>query len=266
MMRPLAVILLLAVVLMSLCDSLAADTGSPQTVCDRHGGIIRLKQPERGRTVHLIFTADSMFEGAPYALDALSERGIKASFFFTGNFLRDSIRNGDIVRRVIAEGHYVGGHGDRHILLADWDTDRTPLVGADSAVADMDANYLELSRYGVDTTRNRVVVPSYEWYAKCHTDAFRAAGYIPISPSPQFITYRDYTTPDMAEYCPSDSIWQDFLEKSNRADADGAIIIVHLGTQDARTDKFYTRLPEMLDTLSARGFNVTPLEPVGTRS
>ena len=35
----------------------------------------------------------------------------------------------------------------------------------------------------------------------------------------------------------------------------GAIIILHLGTQDIRTDKLYRHLPGILDSLKARGYS-----------
>lgn len=221
---------------------------------DRFGGTVRLRDAGAERPVYFIFTADSMFEGGPYVLDVLRERGVKGSFFFTGNFLRDSVRNGDIVRRAIAEGHYVGGHGDRHILLADWDNARTPLATADSAVADMQANYLWLNRFGVDTVKARFVVPPYEWYAACHTEAYRKAGYVPVTPSPHLLTYRDYTTPDMTDYYGSDTITADFMHNLRTRDLAGQFIIVHAGTQDSRTDKFYRRLPQLLDSLDRYGY------------
>ena len=224
---------------------------------DRSGATTGMRQPEYGNTVHFIFTADSLFEGGEYALDVLDCYDVKASFFFTGNFLRDSLRNGAIVRRTIDAGHYVGPHSDRHILLADWDEARTTLATPDSALVDMRQNYAELSRYGVDTVRAKYIVPPYEWYNRTHIEAYRKAGYLPLSPSAGLLTYRDYTTPDMEDYYSSDTIWDNFMDNLHNRDLDGAIIIIHLGTQEIRTDKFYYRLPEMLDSLMAHGYKAT---------
>lgn len=203
--------------------------------------------------IHLIFTADSMFEGAPFALDCLDKHGIKASFFFTGNFLRERA-NDSIVKRIIDGGHYVGPHGDRHILLADWDESRTSLVTPDSAVRDMEDNYTELSRFGITRESAQVIVPPYEWYNRIHIDAYRAAGLSPVSPSPGIETFRDYTTPDMEDYRDSETLWNQLLERERTHGLQGAIMIIHLGTQDVRIDKFYHRMPALLDTLLARGY------------
>lgn len=224
---------------------------------DRHGAVVGIDTDSR--VIHLIFTADSMFEGGPHILDVLADRGVKASFFFTGNFLRDSIHD-RIVRRTIADGHYVGPHSNRHILLADWDDNRTPFVTADSAVDDMEDNYAELKRFGITSAEARYIVPPYEWYNRIHVEAYRHAGMTAVSPSPGIQTYRDYTTPDMADYHTSDSMWRQLMERERTHGLNGAIIIVHPGTQDIRTDKFYYRLGDIIDTLRVRGYRFARID------
>lgn len=222
---------------------------------DRYGAIIRLPDAEASsKPVYFIFTADSMFEGGEYAMQVLKEAGLKASFFFTGNFLRDKARNANIINRAVAEGHYVGPHSDRHILLADWDAGRTTLADPDSAVTDMMDNLVELAEYGIDTSSVKYIVPPYEWYNREHIDAYKGAGLIPVSPFPGLLTYRDYTVPGMDDYYDSVTLWDDFLDNVRTKDLDGCFIILHLGTQDARTDKFYRYLPQMIDTLKAHGY------------
>lgn len=240
--------------------STPASSPSPD-VCDSFGVTVRRYDALPRPAIHLIFTADSMFEGAPYALDVMAARGVRASFFLTGNFLRDTTRNDAMVRRIIADGHYVGPHGDRHILNADWDADRTTLASPDSVVADMLANIRLLSRYGIAADSARVVVPSFEWCNAAQSDALRRAGLLPVGPTPGIETYRDYTLPDMAEYQTADFMHRQLLQFDNGDPypLDGAIILFHLGTQDARPDKLYHRLGDIIDTLDARGYTFTPI-------
>lgn len=206
------------------------------------------------KTVHLIFTADSAFEGGPFALDVMAHRNVKASFFFTGNFMRDTL-NTPIIRRTIADGHYVGPHGDRHILLADWNKERTTLATPDSAVADMEAAYDHLLKFGILRDSALILVPSFEWYNAAHIRAFRRAGLFPVNLTPGIETYRDYTTPDLSYYSPSEWIWNQFLTREATHGLDGSIILIHLGTDSTRTDKFYRYLPALLDTLLALGYH-----------
>lgn len=201
--------------------------------------------------VRLVFSADSMFEGGPKVVETLKAAGIKASFFFTGNFLREK-GNDSIIRRIIADGHYVGPHSDRHILLADWNRRRTPLVTVDSLMTDLMRNYKELERFGISPERESVVLPPYEWCAAIHGEAYRRAGFIPVNPSPEIETYCDYTTPDMPEYRSSEYMINQLFDVEKERGLDGTIIIFHAGTQDSRTDKLYDHLPEIIERLKEK--------------
>lgn len=211
--------------------------------------------------IYLVFSADSLFEGGPEVLDVLKTEGIKASFFFTGNFLRRE-SNDSIVKRVIAEGHYVGPHSDRHILLAEWNRGRTPLVTPDSLMVDLKQNYKELSRFGVTPSRENVVLPPFEWCSTIHAETYRRAGFIPINPSPEIETYCDYTTPDMPEYKSSEYMINQLFECEEKRGLDGAIIIFHAGTQDSRVDKLYHHLGDIIrrlkDKYEFHSFNSCP--------
>lgn len=223
---------------------------------DDHGVGIRLN--DGGRNVYFVFSADSAFEGAGYALDAMLQRGCKGSFFLTGRFLRDTA-NHDVVERIISEGHYLGPHSDQHLLLAEWDDARTPLVAVDSLISDTRANLAALAHSGVDTAGVNWYMPPYEWASACHAHTVRSMGMTPIAPTPGILTYRDYTTPDMDQYFTSDSIHRQLLDFEATHGLSGAIVIVHLGTHPLRKDKFYNRFPQLLDTLSARGYTMERL-------
>lgn len=256
-MRLLPLICSILSVLVCVAASSFQQTSSTKYKTDCYGAVIEMAPGDTSeRPVYLIFTADSLFEGGNFALDVLRESNAKASFFFTGNFLRDSLRNKRVIDRVIDDGHYVGAHGDRHILLADWDDKRTTLASADSALRDMQNCMVELSKYGIDPLEARYVVPSFEWYNAEHTDIFRRNGFVTVSLSPGLLTYLDYTIPEMSAYCTSDSIWDNFVDNLQNDNLLGKIILIHLGTQPERHDKFYRRLPEMIDSLLNRGYTL----------
>ncbi len=220
-------------------------------VFDRHGAMVRCGDEP---VIRFVFSADSAFEGATVALDALEARGLLASFFFTGNFL-ERPENKDIIERIIRGGHYVGPHSYGHLLYADWDEAPTPLVAPDSLLRDLRANLALLSETGVDTARVKYYMPPYEWIAASQSrlisDSLRITV---INPTPGLQVYRDYTTPDMADYHSSDSLLTQLYEFERTRSLRGAIFIVHLGTHPDRTDKFYRYLPEIIDSLTALGY------------
>ncbi|MGX8707999.1 MAG: polysaccharide deacetylase family protein, partial [Bacteroidales bacterium] len=90
---------------------------------DRYGAVVRVNPDQK--VVYLCFTADVNFNGAETILKTLKKQKVKGNFFLTGNCLRYA-PNQDVIRRIVADGHYVGGHSDRHVLYCDWDAARTP--------------------------------------------------------------------------------------------------------------------------------------------
>lgn len=64
----------------------------------------------------ICLTFDQGYENGYTApiLDTLKEKNAKAVFFLTGDYAE---RNGELVRRMIDEGHIIGNHGSKHASL-----------------------------------------------------------------------------------------------------------------------------------------------------
>ena len=88
--------------------------GAPERA---HGGIVR--GPAAERRIAIEFTGHEFAEGGATILDELARRGARASFFLTGDFLRTPAF-APLIRRIVAEGHYLGPHSDKHLLYCDW--------------------------------------------------------------------------------------------------------------------------------------------------
>lgn len=70
------------------------------------------RSDDAGETrVALTFDDGPHPEWTPRVLDALREKGARATFFVIGENAR---RHPELVRRIVEEGHEVGGHGDTH--------------------------------------------------------------------------------------------------------------------------------------------------------
>ena len=71
-------------------------------------------------------------------LDALKEKKTQATFFLDGNFLS---KNGDLVKRMAAEGHVIGNHTQNHAdmtALTDFETYRKQVKGWDALLQELD--------------------------------------------------------------------------------------------------------------------------------
>jgi len=83
-----------------------------------HGAIIRGDRLKK--LLALLFTGYSLAEGGEHIRQVLQQRGVKASFFFTGDFYRNPAFQ-TLIKNLKAAGHYLGAHSDAHLLYCCWE-------------------------------------------------------------------------------------------------------------------------------------------------
>lgn len=229
-------------------------------VKDAQGAIIRINPDEK--VIYLIFTSDQTFEGAPHVLEVLENHGIKGSFFPTGRSLRIEEFK-PIYRQIIEQGHFIGGHGNYHLLYAPWPPeDRNhSLVSRDSLIADLHQNMLELEKFGVDISQVRYFNPPYQWYNAEQVRWIAEYGQMVLNFTPGVRTNADWTTPDLSNYMSSQRIIDSLFEfqATHEKGLRGAIILIHPGTDPTRTDKLYYRLDEIITRLKKLGYSFNRL-------
>jgi peptidoglycan/xylan/chitin deacetylase (PgdA/CDA1 family) len=150
---------LLAVPFAGVCADQSAAPPDPFEY--RDGGVVRGSRAQRQLAV--VFTGHEFAEGGGAILDAFARRKAAASLFLTGDFLRQP-EFAPLIRRMLAEGHYVGPHSDRHRLYCDWTPDRRTLVSRTEFEADLDGNFRELERFGVPRAWVGLFLPAYEHF------------------------------------------------------------------------------------------------------
>jgi len=217
------------------------------------GGVVRGDASKK--ELALIFTGGDFADGGPHIRAVLSEKGVKAGFFFTGDFYRSGEKK-DLVRGLVTDGHYLGPHSDKHLLYCDWEDRSKTLVTREAFERDILANYAVMAEYGIRKQDAPYFIPPYEWYNKeivAWSDGLRLSLF---NFTPGTSSNADYTTPDMPNYLSSDVIYDRILayEKKDPNGLNGFILLIHIGTDPARTDKLYARLSELIDTLRARGY------------
>ncbi len=218
---------------------------------DTQGAIVRL-HPDR-KVVHLIFSADSAFEGANHILKVLDKNGLKASFFLTGNCLRMK-EHEKIIKEIIKKDHYVGAHSDKHLLYASWEKRSQSLVSPDSLRADLQQNMKELARMGVDISKVNYYLCPYEYYNNGNVEVIESIGQQVINFTPGITAAADYKTPDMKNYSSSQQLIDQLYAFDAKQGLSGAIILIHPGTAAARTDKLYLKLDEIILHLKKNGY------------
>ena len=219
------------------------------------GGIIRTDPSVKH--IDFVFTAADKADGAERIISTLRKYNIKGGFFFTGEFFE---MYPDVVRRLVAEGHYVGSHSYGHLLYAPWGNRDSLLVTKQEFEEDIFKSYKVLREFGI--TDAPYFIPPYEHYNATISSWARQLGLQVINYTPGTLTNGDYTTPEMKRYFSSKEIlgriWE--YERTDSNGLNGHIMLIHFGTDPARTDKFYDKLPGLIRELRRKGYSFTPLK------
>ena len=244
----------LLLLLFSICFSPAC---LAQTVFK--GALIRGDSSQK--KIAIVFTADEFGEGGWSVLRALKREKVKASFFLTGRFYRHPSFEG-LVRQLKKEGHYLGAHSDQHLLYCDWSNRDSLLVSENEFREDLDKNYAELNRFGLSKKKARYFLPPYEWYNDSIAAWTKKAGLRLVNYTPGTLSHADYTTPADKNYRSSATIYESILdyERKHRTGLNGFILLMHIGTDEKRTDKFYRRLPSLIQWLKAEGYQLVRID------
>ena len=105
-------------------------------------------------------------------------------------------------------------------------------------------------------------LPPYEWYNDTIAAWTKEMGLQLINFTPGTRSNADYTTPNDKNYRSSEEIYNSIInyEQTKPAGLNGFILLLHIGTDPNRTDKFYYRLPELIKYLKAKGYHFQTVE------
>ncbi|MCI0331796.1 MAG: polysaccharide deacetylase family protein [Planctomycetes bacterium] len=251
-------ILLLPAVVGVAAPALARERPAERLVRDKYGAISR--GDVTAKKLALVFTGDERGESTSAILDTLRARKIQAGLFVTGSFVRDA-KLQPLLRRAIAEGHYLGPHSDSHPLYCPWEDREKSLVTQEVFASDLSKNLAGLETLG--TLRGkmpRLFVPPYECYNADQVRWSAALGVTLINFTPGSGSNRDYAPEGDRRFVPSRQIYDDILayERKNPHGLNGFILLLHLGS--GRQDPFHPMLGPLCDELVKRGYGFVRID------
>ena len=223
------------------------------------GAIVKTDTTQKQIT--LVFTGHEFSDGYETITKVLTKHGIKASFFFTGDFYRNE-KHQQIIKSLLNEGHYLGAHSDKHILYASWEKRDSTLVTKEEFLNDIRNNYKEMKKFGISAENARIYLPPFEWYNQQISEWCKEIGLILVCHSGGTNSNQDWSYPQLGDkYFGSEEIIANIYDyESNQPNGlNGFILLVHFGTDERRTDKLYNRLDEIITELKRRGYSFTLL-------
>ena len=218
-----------------------------------HGAIVRGDSTQK--KIALVFTGDEFADGGNFIARTLQRQKVKASFFLTGRFYQNpAFKN--IVQQLRKDNHYLGPHSNEHLLYCDWNNRDSLLVTKEQFFDDLLVNLDIMKGEGINTLNLNYFLPPYEWYNDSIAAWTNDFGMQLINFTPGTFSTADYTWPGLKNYKGSEEIYNSIInyEKSHRSGLNGFILLLHIGTDPKRTDKFYTRLPALITYLKAKGY------------
>lgn len=219
-----------------------------------HGGIIRGDISEK--RLALVFSADMDAEGLAFIDSTFRAMDVKGSFFFTGNFFKRK-ENRKNLKKLLQYGNYIGSHSYGHLLYCDWSKRDSLMVSKEEFVNDLERSFAKFSQYGIQKQAAKYFLPPYEWYNDTIAEWAKEYGLQIVNFTPGTYSNADYTTPDMGKkYLSSDTIYNRITryEKNDPNGLNGFLLLVHAGTEPARADKLYHKLPALLRYLRGKGY------------
>ncbi|MEW5801983.1 MAG: polysaccharide deacetylase family protein [bacterium] len=214
----------------------------------------------------LTFDSGESADEAPYILDILKEKNIRTTIFLTGEFIR---RNANIVKRIIKDGHEVGNHTDTHPHLTRVENRRIiclpgvnrqflhhELKKAEEAFFNLTGKHMShywRSPYGENNLEIR------KWAEEL--------GYIHVSWTcgrvwEDGLDSLDWVTnTDSIKYHTAEEIRNQIINFGTGTErgANGGIVLMHFSTSRPRQDAVYLQLPDIIDGLHKRGYEIVSI-------
>lgn len=218
-----------------------------------HGAIIRGDSSKK--SIALVFTGDEFADGGTTIAKTLLGEKVRASFFLTGRFYRNPGFK-SLIQQLKAGGHYLGPHSDQHLLYCDWNNRDSLLVNKPAFMTDLRSNLAAMHSHGINPRNAGYFLPPYEWFNDTIAAWTKEMGLQLINFTPGTTSHADYTYPGLKNYKDSKEIYNSIkkYEGSRAVGLGGFLLLVHIGTDPRRTDKFYTLLPELIKYLKGKGY------------
>jgi len=128
---------------------------------------------------------------------------------------------------------------------------------------DLKSSYQEMANFGINKKNAPYFLPPYEWYNETISSWTEEQNLKLINFTSGTRSNADYTYPQLGKsYKSSNEIYQSIINynESKKNGLNGFILLLHIGTDPRRTDKFYHLLPKLLTYLKENGYEMVKID------
>ncbi len=148
-------------------------------------------------------------------------------------------------------------------MYCDWNKRDSLLVTKMHFDTDLKSSYQEMANFGINKKNAPYFLPPYEWYNETISSWTEEQNLKLINFTSGTRSNADYTYPQLGKsYKSSDEIYQSIINynESKKNGLNGFILLLHIGTDPRRTDKFYHLLPKLLTYLKENGYEMVKID------
>jgi peptidoglycan/xylan/chitin deacetylase (PgdA/CDA1 family) len=201
----------------------------------------------------LMFSCRDADPNAVAVLDVLKVQLTKASFFVTPDFLQ-SPGNRLLVQSMLAQGHYVGLQSDTWTQLASTHPDRGSGAGS-TLPAEVEAHLKQLAAFGVLQKNASFFLPTFDQINPVSAARAQNWGLTMVAGTPGTLSFMTATVEGTQQFVSSQAILDSIVQVDHESRGlNGFLLLFPFDSGARRTDKFYSRLGELVSTLRNRGY------------
>jgi peptidoglycan/xylan/chitin deacetylase (PgdA/CDA1 family) len=217
--------------------------------------------PLNRKEVAFTFDAGSINNVSDEILDFLKDKGVKGTFFLTGQFIKNYP---ETVKRIAREGHQVGNHTWSHPHLTTYDENREHKTLPEINQKRIQEEFQKTASLYTLVTKKEMAplwrAPFGEYNSEILTwaamEGYRHVGWTRGSGWRENMDTMDWIADkNSTGYRTADEIAEKILAygKAGKRGANGIIILMHMGTN--RKDDFpHKKLPDIIDGLRQQGY------------
>ena len=127
---------------------------------------------------------------------------------------------------------------------------------------DLNRNFLAMERFGIKKQAAHYFLPPFEWHNQEIANWTKINDLQLVNFTPGTRANADYTYPEMGNvYRSSEEIYQSIFtyERTNSNGLNGFMLLLHIGTDPRRKDKFYDQLPRLIKELEGLGYDLVKI-------